>query len=89
MYMHFCDLDFQDDVLEFDVFARTKDAKMLPYDQVRHAQQPHFPLSGSSNRVGARHTDKSMCCTMFLCLLLPLQPGQGQSWLHAGACPLC
>lgn len=60
--MHFCDLDFQDDVLEFDVFARTKDAKMLPYDQVRHAQQPHFPRSGSSNRVGARHTDKSMCC---------------------------
>lgn len=34
MYMHFCDLDFQDDILEFDVFARTKDAKMLPYDQV-------------------------------------------------------
>eukprot|EP00892_Ulva_mutabilis_P008569 jgi/Ulvmu1/6084/UM027_0062.1 len=34
MFLHYCGLDFKDDVLEYDVFARKKDAKMLPFDQV-------------------------------------------------------
>lgn len=38
MFLHYCELDFDDEILEFDVFARKKDAKLLPYDQVRYGR---------------------------------------------------
>jgi len=40
MFLHYCDLEFHDEILEFDIFARKKDAKALPFDQVRCARVP-------------------------------------------------
>lgn len=35
MFLKHCGIEFEDCVLEFDVFARLKDSGQLPFDQVR------------------------------------------------------
>ena len=37
MYLKYCNMQYQDDVWDYDVFAHAKHTGQLPFDQVHHA----------------------------------------------------